>query len=101
MTDFALPHRMADPVVRRRVAALTVALLGLAWVAVTMGGRTGGPYSQEELRHLVGIPFPPPQIESRFRPPSDPLGEFADQFEDLRRRVGEAPTNLQPPAKRR
>lgn len=96
MSDFALPHRMEDPVIRRRTAAMALALLGLTWIAVTMGGRPGGPYSQSELRELVGVPFPPPQIENRFRPPANPLNDFADQFEDLRRRVQDAPTSLQP-----
>lgn len=91
----ALAHGMADPVVRRRVAALTAALLGITWILATVGGRAGGPFGPTELRDLSGIPVPPPQIESRFKQ-DDPVDDFSRQFEDLRDRVAGVPTELQP-----
>lgn len=82
-------HRMADPRVRLRVAALLAALVALAWVAITLGGRTTGPFSSPELRDLSGVPVPPPQITDRFGPPGSSIDDLSGQLEELRRRVGE------------
>jgi hypothetical protein len=78
-------HRMAVPVVRQRVAAIVAVLLGLGWALVSLVGNAGGVYSQEELRHLGGIPFAPPQIQQRIAPPfaGNDLNELITQLEGI------------------
>lgn len=88
--------RMADPVLRRRVAVLLVALGALVWILVTIGARAGGPFSTRELQDLSGVPVPPPQIEQRFAPEGSPLDDFARQFSELRRRVSQVPRDVIP-----
>ena len=81
------PHRMADPAVRLRVIALIVALVTLAWVAVTLAGRGSGPFGSSELRDLSGVPVPPPQISGRVAPGGPSVDDLSRQLEELRRRV--------------
>ena len=69
VSELAAVHRMADPAVRRRAAATAALLLGLAYTLVALVGTPNGVYSQEELRHLGGVPFAPPQIQRRVAPP--------------------------------
>ncbi|MGH2785824.1 MAG: hypothetical protein ACRDJ1_11225 [Actinomycetota bacterium] len=69
LSELVRVHRMAAPVVRQRVAVIVAFLVGLAWALVSLVGQPGGVYSTEELRHLSGIPFAPPQIQQRIAPP--------------------------------
>lgn len=83
MVTAPLEHRMADPVVRRRVALLAVAIVALSWGAVRLAGSPGGPFGRTELRDLSGVPIVPPQIEDRVPPPPNPLEDLTRQLEDL------------------
>lgn len=68
ISDLVRVHRMAVPVVRQRVAMIVALLIGLGWALVSLVGNPAGVYSTEELRHLGGIPFAPPQIQQRLAP---------------------------------
>jgi hypothetical protein len=83
----AAAHRMAEPALRVRVLALIVALVTLAWVAVTLAGRSAGPFGSSELRDLSGVPVPPPQISGRVGPGGPSVDDLSRQLEELRRRV--------------
>lgn len=98
-----LPHRMAEPAVRVRVSILVAALVALAWVAVTLAGRPGGPFSPAELRDLSGVPVPPPQIGERFQPPAGSIDNLTGQLQELQRRVRDVqvPPGLVPPSEER
>jgi hypothetical protein len=79
---------MADPVTRRRAAATLIALFALATASIALLGRPAGFYTQEELRHVSGLPIAPPQIQRRIAPPAgtaDDLEEQIQQLEDLLR----------------
>lgn len=80
-------HRMAVPIVRQRVAMVVAMLLGLGWVLVSLVGNPPGVYSSEELRHLGGIPFAPPQIQQRIAPPlaGDDFDRLITELEDIYR----------------
>ena len=80
-------HRMAAPVVRQRVAMIVVLLIGLAWALVSLVGNPAGVYSTEELRHLGGIPFAPPQIQQRLAPAlgGQDFDQLINQLEDIYR----------------
>ena len=77
------PHRMADPAVRWRVALMVGALLALAWTAVSLAGRPSGFYTQEELRHVGGLPIAPAQIQRRLAPVAPPGPALEEQLRDL------------------
>ncbi len=85
VSDLVRVHRMAVPVVRGRVAFIAAVLVGLAWALTSMVGRGTGIYSQEELRHLGGIPFAPPQIQQRIAPPfgDNNLDQLITQLEQI------------------
>lgn len=85
--SLAPAHRMADPAIRVRVLALIVALVALAWVAVTLAGRGQGPFGTSELRDLSGVPVPPPQISGRVAPGGPSVDDLRRQLEELRRTV--------------
>jgi hypothetical protein len=68
-----MEHRMADPVVRRRTAAMLAALAGLIFVSVSLLGRPGGAFKEIELPDVAGLPIPVPQIERRLPPPGPQL----------------------------
>ena len=61
-------HRMADPYVRTRTALMLTIMTTIAWVAVTLLGRAGGPYAAGELPDLAGLPVLAPQIERLIAP---------------------------------
>lgn len=65
-------HRMADPYVRTRTALMLTVMTAIAWVAVVLLGRAGGPYAAGELPDIAGLPVLAPQIE-RLVPPRDVL----------------------------
>ena len=75
-------HRMADPVVRRRVAVMLLALFALVLATVSLLGKPAGPFSQDELRSVSGLPIAPPQIERRIAPPA-PDTLLQQQIDDL------------------
>ena len=81
------PHRMEDPVVRRRFAAMLGALFALAVAAVALLGRPAGFFTPEELRHVSNLPIAPPQIQRRIAPPisNADLQDQVRQLEDLLR----------------
>lgn len=87
LSELVRVHRMAAPVVRRRVAGIVAMLIGLAWAMVSLIGNPTGVYSTEELRHLGGIPFAPPQIQQRIAPPlaGDDFDELITQLEQIYR----------------
>jgi hypothetical protein len=87
LSELVRVHRMAAPVVRQRVAMIVVVLIGLAWALSSLVGSPSGVYSTEELRHLGGIPFAPPQIQQRIAPPfaGGDLDQLITQLEDLYR----------------
>lgn len=68
-----LEHRMADPVVRRRTAAMLAAITALVWVSVALLGRPDGAFTDVELPDVAGLPIPVPQIERRLPPPATGL----------------------------
>lgn len=76
-------HRMASPAVRWRVAVMIGALMALAWAAVSLAGRPAGFYTQEELRHVGGLPYAPAQIQRRVAPVAPPGPVLEDQLRDL------------------
>jgi hypothetical protein len=84
---FAMPvpaaHRMADPVTRRRAAAMLGAVFGLALAMVSLLGRPTGPFSLEELRQVSGLPFAPPQIERRIAPATGDTIDIESQLQEL------------------
>ena len=85
MTIAAAPtlDRMRSPAVRWRVALIVAALLALAWAAVSLAGRPAGFYTQEELRHVGGLPYAPAQIQRRIAPVAPPGPELEQQLRDL------------------
>ena len=85
LSELVRVHRMAVPVVRARVAFIAAVLLALAWALTSMVGRGTGVYSQEELRHLGGVPFAPPQIQQRIAPPfgENNLDQLITQLEQI------------------
>lgn len=88
VSELVRMHRMAAPVVRQRVAMIVVVLIGLAWALSSLVGAPSGVYSTEELRHLGGIPFAPPQIQQRIAPPfagGDDLDQLITQLEGIYR----------------
>lgn len=87
LSELVRVHRMAAPVVRRRVAVIVAVLLGLAWMLVSQVGNAPGIYSQEELRHLGGVPFAPPQIQRRIAPAfgGSDIEQLISQLEDIYR----------------
>lgn len=87
LSDLVRVHRMAAPVVRRRVGALAVMLFAIGWALVSLVGDPGGVYSTEELRHLSGVPFAPPQIQQRIAPPiqGGDFDSLLTQLEDIYR----------------
>ena len=94
MPDPAL-NRMVDPVTRRRVAAMLAALFALAWVVVALFAEPTGPFTRNELRHVSGLPYAPPQIQRRIAPSAaDPaeLQRQVDQLEDVLRGPTAQPT---------
>ncbi len=76
-------NRMADPLTRRRAAAVFVGLFALAWMVVWLLGEPSGPYSATELRHVSGVPYAPPQIQRRIAPPAADPAELQRQFDQL------------------
>lgn len=64
---------MADPVVRRRTAAMLAALAGLISISVSLLGRPSGAFTDVELPDVAGLPIPVPQIERRLPPPGPEL----------------------------
>ena len=76
-------HRMADPVTRRRAAVILVGLFGLAMASVQMLGRPTGFFSNEELRHVSGLPIAPPQIQRRIAPSASDASDLQQQIDDL------------------
>ena len=85
LSELVRVHRMAAPVVRQRVAALVVMLLAIGWALVSLVGRPNGVFSTEELRHLGGVPFAPPQIQQRIAPPiaGSDFDDLLTQLEDI------------------
>ena len=85
LSDLVRVHRMASPVVRVRVAGIVAMLVGLAWAMISLVGNPAGVYSTEELRHLGGIPFAPPQIQQRIAPPlaGDDFEQLISQLEQI------------------
>ncbi|HJR18175.1 MAG TPA: hypothetical protein VJ922_00500 [Actinomycetota bacterium] len=85
LSELVRVHRMAAPVVRRRVVAIAALLIGLGWALVSLVGNPGGVYSTDELRHLGGIPFAPPQIQQRIAPPlgSNDFNTLITQLEQI------------------
>ena len=85
LSELVRVHRMAVPIVRGRVAFIAAVLLGLAWTMTAMVGRGPGVYSTEELRHLSGVPFAPPQIQQRIAPPfgDGNLDQLITQLEQI------------------
>lgn len=75
-------HRMADPVIRRRVATMLAALFVFALTAVALLGRPTGFFTPEELRHVSNLPIAPPQIQRRIAPPVT-NADLEDQIEQL------------------
>lgn len=63
-----MEHRMADPLVRRRTAAMLAALGALVFVSVTLLGRGGGAFTDVELPDVAGLPVPVPQVSQRLAP---------------------------------
>ena len=90
-------HRMADPLTRRRVAAMLAALFALTLAMVSLLGRPTGPFSPEELRHVSGLPIAPPQIQRRIAPPAGG-SDLQQQIDDLLR--GVSPSQPAPAATR-
>jgi hypothetical protein len=79
----AMEHRMADPLTRRRAGTMFLALFGLALAMVSMLGRPTGPFSQNELREVSGLPFAPPQIERRIAPAAGDSIDIESQLQEL------------------
>jgi hypothetical protein len=78
-------HRMADPLTRRRAAVIFVALFALTMVMVSLLGRSSGPFTGEELRHVSGLPIAPPQIQRRIAPPASDSANLQQKIDDLLR----------------
>jgi hypothetical protein len=87
-----VPHRMSDPAVRLRVAVMVAALLALGWAAVSLAGRPTGFYTQEELRHVGGLPLAPPQIQRRVAP----IAPAGPDLEQQLRELSDALTGVSP-----
>ena len=87
VSELVRVHRMAAPVVRQRVAITVAMLVAIAWALVSLVGSPAGVYSSEELRHLSGIPFAPPQIQQRIAPTvgGENLEQLIDQLESIYR----------------
>ena len=66
--DIAMTHPMLHAHTRARVALMMVALIVLAWVAVSTLGKTHGFFSERELPDVAGLPILVPQIQ-RVLPP--------------------------------
>lgn len=96
MTSDALSvNRMADPVVRRRVACLLAGLVAVTWMAVHVGAHASGPFSQAELRDIgCAVPFRPPQIEQCVGPEADPVGDLGREIQQLQQQVKQPPPGL-------
>ena len=89
-------NRMADPIVRRRTAAMLAALFALAVVSVTLLGRPAGFFTQEELRHVSGLPIAPPQIQRRIAPPAGTAADLEDQIQELEELLRGTPSQPAP-----
>src|SRR2546421_6656859 len=91
-------HRMADPITRRRAAAMLGALFALTLAMVSLLGRPTGPFTVAELRHVSGLPIVPPQIQRRIEPPASDSSGLQQQIDDLLN--GVTPTQPSPGASR-
>lgn len=69
-------HRMAEPAVRARVAALIAAATTIAWASVTLLGHAAGPFTDRELPDVAGLPIQVPQIQRLLPPQSGTLPEI-------------------------
>jgi hypothetical protein len=94
----AMPqHRMSDPLTRRRTATMLLALFGLALAMVSLLGRPTGPFTQDELRQVSGLPFAPPQIERRIAPAAGDTVDIETQLQELENQLrGGSPSQPSP-----
>ena len=93
-------HRMLDPIVRRRVAAILAALFALAWSIVWVLGEPTGPFSRAELREVSGLPYAPPQIQRRIPPSAGDTAELQRQIDQLQDLLRGTPVQPSPAATR-
>lgn len=93
-------HRMADPITRRRAAAMLIALFALTVASVALLGRPAGFFTQEELRHVSGLPIAPPQIQRRIAPPAGTASDLEDQISQLEDILRGVPTQPSPSSTR-
>jgi len=94
-------HRMVDPAIRRRVAAMLAALFALALAIVSLLGRPSGPFTAEELRSVSGLPFAPPQIERRIAPAVNDNADLDQKIQELQDLLrGSPPAQPSPAATR-
>ncbi len=77
MSEPPMVHRMADPAVRLRVVVMIVCLVALSWVSVSMLGRDGGAFLEQELPDVAGLPILVPQIERLIPPRTGELPELS------------------------